>query len=291
MKQKRIKIKKDHNDQDQKNIKSIVGCKNNCARDCHFCRSCKGKLELKNLHIEVDGKKIIKGVSLTFCPNKVHVLMGPNGSGKSTLANALMGHPNYKITKGKIILDGKDITHEKSDIRAKLGLFLSFQNPVEIGGVTVSSFLRAAMNATRTFRGEKELSVMDFYQKLKITMKKLKLDDSFSNRYLNEGFSGGEKKRLEMLQMLLLEPKYSILDETDSGLDVDAIRTVAKSINEIKKELDMGVILITHYAKFLKYLNPDDVSVMVNGKIILTGGPKIADRIEKEGFEKIIAGK
>src|SRR3989338_2866634 len=204
------------------------------------------KLEIIDLHVEVEGKEIIKGVSLVFYSGKVHALMWPNGSGKSTLANALMGNPKYKITQGKVLLDGKDITAEKAHLRAQAGLFLSFQYPAEIGGVTIANFLRTAVNNLR----EKKYSVVEFHQLLKEKMSLLKMDPAFAGRYLNQGFSGGEKKRSEILQMLMLEPKYALLDETDSGLDVDSIKAVAEGI-KIAHGKGMGVVLITHYQRFL----------------------------------------
>ncbi len=237
-------------------------------------------LEINNLHVEVDGKEILKGVSLQFEKGKVHALMGPNGSGKSTLANTLMGHPKYTITSGKIILDGKDITSLAVDERAKLGLFLSFQHPMAVSGVGIRKFLRAIVNEKR----EKKLSVMDFKILLEEKMKLLGMDKSFASRHLNVGFSGGEKKRMEMLQMMLLEPSYALLDETDSGLDVDAIKAVVEGISLMKKQNEMGIIVITHYNKFLEYLNPDMVSVMLNGNIVATGGAELAKEIEEKGF-------
>jgi len=242
------------------------------------------KLEIIDLHVEVDGVEIIKGITLTFFPGKVHALMGPNGSGKSTLAHAVMGHPKYKITQGKIILDGKDITKEKANIRAKAGLFLSFQYPAEITGVTIGNFLRTAVNNLR----EKKYSIVEFHSLLKEKMKELQMDPSFNKRYLNEGFSGGEKKRAEILQLSMLEPKYALLDETDSGLDVDAIRIVAEGIEKVRKNKDMGIIVITHYNRILDYLNPDEVSILYKGKIIASGGFELAKKIEKEGFEEVI---
>ncbi len=243
-------------------------------------------LEIQNLHVEVEGTQILNGINLVFEPDSIHVIMGPNGSGKSTLANALMGHPKYKITQGKIILDGKDITHEPVNIRAKAGLFLSFQYPQEVQGVTISNFLRTAVNAKRD-EGNK-LSVIDFHKILKEKMALLKMDPAFSRRALNHGFSGGEKKRNEMLQLMLLEPKYALLDETDSGLDVDAIKTVAENIITAREHTQMGVVVITHYNRFLQYLKPHKVSILYKGNIIKQGGFELAQQIEKEGFEKII---
>jgi len=241
-------------------------------------------LEIKDLHVEVDGKEILKGISLTLESGKIHALMGPNGSGKSTLANAVMGHPKYKITKGKILLDNVDITSEKADKRAKAGLFLSFQHPQEISGVRITNFLRTAVNE---IKGTNH-SVIDFHKMLQEKMTFLNMDASFLKRNLNEGFSGGEKKRAEMLQMLMLEPKYAMLDETDSGLDVDAIRIVAEGINKVKDQ--MGVLLITHYDRFLQYLQPDSVSIIHEGKIIKQGNYELAEQIQKEGFTGIING-
>lgn len=243
------------------------------------------RLEIVGLHVEVDGKEIIKGVTLTFYPGKVHALMGPNGSGKSTLAHALMGHPKYKITKGKILLDGEDITMAKPEMRAQKGLFLSFQYPSEISGVTISNFLRTAVNNLREKKNLAPYSVVDFHKLLKEKMAQLKIDSSFSKRYLNQGFSGGEKKRMEILQLAMLEPSYALLDETDSGLDVDAMKTVAEGIERVRKEKDMGIIVITHYSKFLEYLKPDQVSILYHGKIVKTGGHELAQHINEKGFE------
>ncbi len=243
-------------------------------------------LEIKDLHVEVDGKEIIKGVSLTFHPGKVQVLMGPNGSGKSTLMLAIMGHPKYKITRGKILLDGEDLTHEKTEIRAKKGLFLSFQYPAEVQGVTISNFLRTAVNSQR----EKPYSVVEFHGILKRKMAELKMDPAFSKRDLNVGFSGGEKKRAEILQLMLLEPRYAFLDETDSGLDVDAIKIVAEGIKKLHQETKMSLIMITHYHRFLDYFKPDQISIISGGKIIAQGDTTLAERIEREGFEHIIGG-
>ncbi|HLD01117.1 MAG TPA: Fe-S cluster assembly ATPase SufC [Candidatus Nanoarchaeia archaeon] len=243
-------------------------------------------LEIIDLHVEVEGAKIIKGINLVFNPGQIHVLMGPNGSGKSTLVNTIMGHPSYKITQGRIILDGKDITTEKIELRAKAGLFLSLQNPPSVSGVTISNFLRSALNS---LRGEK-ISVIKFNSLLKEKMALLGLDPAFGKRYLNEGFSGGEKKRSEILQLLLLEAKYALLDETDSGLDVDGIKMVAENILQIKKNSPIGVVVITHYGRFLEHLNPDQVSIISQGRIIATGGHELAKRIELEGFGSAVSG-
>ena len=224
-------------------------------------------LEIKDLWVEVDGKEIIKGVSLIFNTGKVHVLMGPNGSGKSTLMLAIMGHPKYKITQGKILLNGEDLTHQKPEIKAKKGLFLSFQYPAEVGGVTINNFLRTAVNSRR----EKPYSVVEFHGLLKQRMAELKMDPSFSKRDLNVGFSGGEKKKAEILQLMLLEPKYAFLDETDSGMDVDAIKVVADGIKRLHHQTRMGIIMITHYNRFLEYFTPDQISIISEGKIIAQG--------------------
>ena len=240
------------------------------------------KLEVIDLHGEVEGKEILKGVTVTFEKGKIIALMGPNGSGKSTLAFALMGHPKYKITKGKIILDGKDITKEPIDIRAKAGLFLSFQHPEEITGVSFPTFLRSAMNQVQG----KKIPVTDFHKLLKEKMDELNMDETFKKRYLNVGFSGGEKKRMEILQLSMLEPQYAILDETDSGLDIDSLRLVCESVNKLKGK--MGVILITHYNRILKYLHPDQVHVISDGKIVKSGEKELAHQIEENGFKGII---
>ncbi|MEK6853235.1 MAG: Fe-S cluster assembly ATPase SufC [Nanoarchaeota archaeon] len=246
------------------------------------------KLEIIGLHVETEGKEIIKGITITFYPGKVHALMGPNGAGKSTLANAIMGHPKYKITAGKILLDNEEVTYAKPEVRAQKGLFLSFQYPAEISGVTISSFLRTAANSLREKKGLAPYSVVDFHRLLKEKMAELNIDVSFCKRYLNQGFSGGEKKRMEMLQMLMLGPKYAMMDETDSGLDIDAIKTVADGIEKIRRESDASIIVITHYNRFLQHLKPDAVSVLHDGKIVKTGGYEVAQQIEKQGFDEII---
>lgn len=244
-------------------------------------------LEIIDLEVEVDGKKILQGINLKFEKGKVNALMGPNGSGKSTLANVIMGHPKYKVTNGKIILDGVDITFMPPMERARAGLFLSFQHPQEYEGVVIRKFLRAIVNANR----KDKLSVMDFKKLLDEKMELLGMDKFFSGRYLNHGFSGGEKKKLEMLQLLLLEPKYALLDETDSGLDVDAIRIVSEAINKIKENSKIGIVIITHYNSFLKYITPDVVSILSKGKIISQGGRELAEKIEKQGFGDLINGR
>ena len=236
-------------------------------------------LEIKDLHVKIEEKEIVKGVSLTVDKGQVVAIMGPNGSGKSTLAYALMGHPNYKITKGKILLNGKDVTNSKPDERAKQGLFLSFQYPQEIAGVSVSNFLRTALNAKR----KDKISVPDFHKLLHEKMDLLKMDKNFSLRYLNEGFSGGEKKKAEILQMAVLQPAIGILDETDSGLDVDSLKIVAEGVNKLKGP-EMGILLITHYQRILNYVTPDKVHVVVNGKIAKSGGKELAQEVEEKGY-------
>jgi Fe-S cluster assembly ATP-binding protein len=237
------------------------------------------KLTIENLHASINGEQILKGINLEFEKGKVHVLMGPNGSGKSTLANVLMGNPKYQIDSGKITLDGEDITEISPTERAKKGLFLSFQYPSEITGVTMSNFLRTAWNSVK----EEKLNVIDFHKKLKEKMEKLGIDKTFTRRYINEGFSGGEKKRAEILQLLTLEPKYAILDETDSGLDVNSIEIVGEAVNGIRDK-ERGIMVITHYYRILNHITPDVASIMIDGKIVKTGGKELAEEIEKNGF-------
>ncbi len=239
-------------------------------------------LRIENLHVSREGIEIIKGVSLEIPAGEVHALMGPNGSGKSSLANALMGHPKYVITDGKIFLDDEDITNLRPDEKAKKGFFLSPQYPPEIAGVTFSNFLRAAVNAGR----EKPYSVIEFYTLLKKKMAELDMDSTMSGRNLNEGFSGGEKKRAEILQLTILAPKYAVLDETDSGLDVDALKIVTEGINRIRGK-EMGILVITHYTRILKFLQPDKVHVLRDGLIVKTGDKDLADYIDKNGYENI----
>jgi Fe-S cluster assembly ATP-binding protein len=236
-------------------------------------------IEIRDLHVTADGKEILKGVNLTISQGEVHAIMGPNGSGKSTLANVLMGHPKYAVTSGHILLDGEDITDWPADARAKKGLFLSFQYPVEIPGVTVESFLRTAVNSVH----RKNYDVVQFHKMLKEKMQIFRMDEGFSRRYLNEGFSGGEKKRMEILQMLMLDPKFAVLDETDSGLDVDALRIVAEGINNVRDK-DHGVIIITHYNRILQYVTPDHVHILLDGRIARSGGKELAQEIEENGY-------
>ena len=236
-------------------------------------------LEIKDLHVSIEGKEILKGVNLKLEKGKIHALMGPNGSGKSTLANIIMGHPKYEITKGNIIFEGEDITNLSPDERAKKGLFLSFQYPYEISGVTISSFLRTALNTKR----DEPISVMDFRDLLKEKLALLKMDISFSDRYLNEGFSGGEKKKSEILQLAVLNPKAAILDETDSGLDIDALKSVAQGVNTIRDK-DKIFLIITHYKRILEHIKPNKLSIMIDGKIALEGGPELVDHLEEKGY-------
>jgi len=237
-------------------------------------------LEIKDLVVNVDGKKILNKISLVVNEGEICALMGPNGSGKSTLAYAIMGHPKYKIESGSIFYKGEDVTNMKSDKRARKGIFLSFQYPSEISGVTVSNFLRTALNARR----KEKINVMDFIKLLKEKMAALKIDKSFASRYLNEGFSGGEKKRMEILQMSVLEPKLAVLDETDSGLDIDALKIVAEGVNSSITP-EMGVLIITHYQRILDYIKPTKVYIMLDGRIVKEGGADLALKLEKEGYD------
>jgi Fe-S cluster assembly ATP-binding protein len=239
--------------------------------------------QIDNLHVAVDGQEILRGVDLTVGAGEVHALMGPNGSGKSTLANALLGNTDYTITEGRILFQGDDITDWPTDVRAKAGLFLAFQYPEEVPGVPVIQFLRQAMGARK---GLDDMSVLETRLAIMEWMKRLEMDPAFGDRYLNEGFSGGEKKRNEILQMAMLEPEMAILDETDSGLDIDALRIVAKGVNEVRAARpEMGVLLITHYQRILEALQPDVVHILVDGRVVETGGPDLAHRLEAEGYD------
>jgi Fe-S cluster assembly ATP-binding protein len=243
-------------------------------------------LELKNLHVALeDGTEIVKGVDLAVDLNQVHAIMGPNGSGKSTLAYALMGHPAYRITEGQILFEGEDVTELGADERAQRGLFLAFQYPHAIPGVTVTSFLRSAINAIRKARaGEDDpVKIPEFRKELLAQMDRLKVSRELASRYLNDGFSGGEKKRVEILQMAMLRPRIAVLDETDSGLDIDALRVVAKGVKELVGP-EMGALVITHYQRILDYITPDYVHVFVDGKIVEEGGPELAKKLEAEGY-------
>ena len=241
-------------------------------------------LEIKNLHVEIDGKEILKGVDLTLKQGEIHAVMGPNGTGKSTLAQAIMGHPSYDVTEGEILLDGENILEMEVDERAQAGLFLGMQYPSEISGVTNSDFLRSAINAQRE-EGD-EINLMQFIKKLDKNMEYLEMDPDMATRYLNEGFSGGEKKRNEILQLMMLEPKFGILDEIDSGLDIDALRVVSEGINKLRGQ-DFGSLIITHYQRLLNYITPDVVHVMMKGKDVKSGGKELAERLESEGYDWI----
>jgi Fe-S cluster assembly ATP-binding protein len=245
-------------------------------------------LELKDLHVALeDGTEIVKGVDLAVNTNEVHAVMGPNGSGKSTLAYALMGHPGYEITGGDVLLDGESILEMEADERAQRGLFLAFQYPHAIPGVTVTSFLRSAINAIRKARNggeENPIPIPEFRKELTAAMERLGVSREMASRYLNEGFSGGEKKRVEILQMALLKPRIAVLDETDSGLDIDALRVVAGGVRELVGP-DMGALVITHYQRILNYIQPDHVHVFVDGRIAESGGAELAHKLEAEGYE------
>ena len=249
-------------------------------------------LELRNLHVALeDGTEIVKGVDLAVSSGEVHAVMGPNGSGKSTLAYALMGHPAYVITEGQILFDGEDMTEVGADVRAQRGLFLAFQYPHAIPGVTVTSFLRSAINAIRKARagGEDDpIAVKEFRTELMAAMERLKVPRELASRYLNEGFSGGEKKRVEILQMAMLKPRIAVLDETDSGLDIDALKIVAAGVQELVGP-DMGALVITHYQRILNYIEPDFVHVFVGGRIVEEGGPELAHKLEEKGYESFVA--
>jgi Fe-S cluster assembly ATP-binding protein len=247
-------------------------------------------LEIKGLYVETDGIEIIKGMDLKISAGEMHVIMGPNGSGKSTLCYAIMGHPRYKITGGDILFNGKSIKELSTDKRAKLGLFLGFQYPLEIGGLTFGNFLRTASNAIGKARKKsfKAKSPMEFYGLLEKEATALKYDNKLISRNLNEGFSGGEKKRAEVLQLSVLKPKFAMMDEIDSGLDIDALKTVAGGISNAHKKNKMGLLLITHYQRILDYLKPDFIHVMAGGKIIKSGGRELALKLEKEGYTALI---
>ncbi len=239
-------------------------------------------LEIQNLHVRVEDKEILKGVDLKVSKGETHALMGPNGSGKSTLANTIMGNPNYEVTEGKILFNGEDLTEAAPDERARSGLFLAFQYPATIPGVSVANFLRTAVNAGR----DEPLRVMDFGKLLRKNMELLKIDPAFNKRYLNEGFSGGEKKRAEILQMAMLKPQIAVLDETDSGLDIDALRIVSEGVNALRGP-EAGFLVITHYTRILRYVLPDFVHIMLNGRIVREGGSELADDLEEKGYDFI----
>jgi len=237
-------------------------------------------LKIENLQVEIDGQEIVKGLDLEVNKGEIHAIMGPNGSGKSTLANVLMGHPRYEVTGGSITFQGEDVFELEPDERAKLGMFLAFQYPSEVPGVSVANFLRTAVNSVR----EEELSAMEMYRLIQDKMKIMQMDPKFAERYLNEGFSGGEKKRNEILQMLMLDPKLAIMDETDSGLDIDALQVVAKGVNELKGP-EFSAVIITHYQRILRYIEPDYVHVMLDGRLVTSGGKELALDLEDKGYE------
>ncbi|GGJ71867.1 Fe-S cluster assembly ATPase SufC [Deinococcus aquiradiocola] len=240
------------------------------------------QIEIRNLHASVGDLPILKGINLTIPRGELHAVMGPNGNGKSTLAKVIVGDPEYTVTEGEILVDGQNILEMEPDERARLGVFLAFQYPVEIPGVTIANFLRLAMQA-RKAEGE-EVSFTEFYGKLQAALKVLEWDESIVERYLNEGFSGGEKKRNEILQMLMLDPSYIIMDETDSGLDVDALRIVARGVNSLRGP-KLGGLIITHYQRLLDYIVPDKVHIIVQGKVVQTGGPELAKKLDTEGYD------
>ncbi|AGM98218.1 Fe-S cluster assembly ATPase SufC [Streptococcus iniae] len=241
-------------------------------------------LEIKDLHVSIEDKEILKGVNLTLKSGEIAAIMGPNGTGKSTLSAAIMGNPNYEVTQGEILFDGIDILELEVDERARMGLFLAMQYPSEIPGITNAEFIRAAMNAGK--EDEDKISVRDFITKLDQKMELLGMKEEMAERYLNEGFSGGEKKRNEILQLLMLEPKFALLDEIDSGLDIDALKVVSKGVNEMRGD-NFGAMIITHYQRLLNYITPDKVHVMMDGRVVLSGGAELAARLEKEGYVQI----
>jgi len=241
-------------------------------------------LTVKDLHVSIEGKEILKGVNLEVKGGEIHAIMGPNGTGKSTLSSAIMGHPKYEVTSGSITFDGEDVLEMEVDERARVGLFLAMQYPSEISGVTNAVILRSSINARRE-EGD-EISLMKFIRQMDQKMEFLEMDEDMAQRYLNEGFSGGEKKRNEILQLMMIQPKIAILDEIDSGLDIDALKVVSKGINEMRGE-DFGCLIITHYQRLLNYITPDFVHVMMQGRVVKSGGPELAARLEAEGYDWI----
>jgi Fe-S cluster assembly ATP-binding protein len=240
-------------------------------------------LEISNLHVRAEGKQILRGLDLEVSKGETHALMGPNGSGKSTLANAIMGHPGFEITEGEITFQGEDITDAAPDERARMGLFMAFQYPVAIPGVTVSKYLRMVINAQREARGEDQVKLKDFRRGTEQAMDLMNIPKEFSSRYLNDGFSGGEKKRMEILQLAMLRPQLAVLDETDSGLDIDALRTVANGVNTLAGP-DLGTMIITHYQRILHLVEPSFVHVMYDGRIVKEGGPELVEQLEEKGY-------
>jgi Fe-S cluster assembly ATP-binding protein len=237
-------------------------------------------LKIEDLQVEIDGQQIVKGLDLEVSKGEIHAIMGPNGSGKSTLANVLMGHPRYDVTGGSITFQGEDVFELEPDERAKLGMFLAFQYPSEVPGVSVANFLRTAVNSVR----EEDLSPMEMYRLIQEKMGIMQMDPKFAERYLNEGFSGGEKKRNEILQMLMLEPRLAIMDETDSGLDIDALQVVARGVNELRGP-EFSAVIITHYQRILRYIEPDHVHVMLDGRLVTSGGKELAEELEEKGYD------
>jgi Fe-S cluster assembly ATP-binding protein len=242
--------------------------------------------EIRDLHVAVEGREILRGISLGLNRGEVHAVMGPNGSGKSTLSNTLMGHPGYEVTGGEVLFEGRDLLELEPDERARMGVYLAFQYPTVVPGVTMANFLRTALNAKRGYDGKdksKAISPREFRALLKEPMETLRMDASFLSRYINEGFSGGEKKRAEILQMAVLEPEIAILDETDSGLDIDSIKFVSEAINSMRGPR-LGALIITHYTRILQFIRPDFVHVLVNGQIVRSGGAEVADQLERTGY-------
>ena len=237
-------------------------------------------LKIENLHAQIDGNEILKGLSLEVGKGEIHAIMGPNGSGKSTLSNVLMGHPRYEVTEGSVTFEGQDVLELEPDERARLGMFLAFQYPSEVPGVSVANFMRTAVNSVR----EKELPPMEMYKLLQEKMRIMQMDPRFAERYLNEGFSGGEKKRNEILQMLMLDPRLAIMDETDSGLDIDALQVVARGVNELRGP-EFSAVIITHYQRILRYIEPDHIHVMLDGLIVTSGGKELAEELEDKGYD------
>ena len=242
-----------------------------------------GQLEIRNLHVRIEEREILRGVDLTVRQGELHALMGPNGSGKSTLANTIMGHPGYEVTEGEILFNGENIVEMAPHERARLGLFLAFQYPVAIPGVSVANFLRLAINAQR----ETPIAMKEFGQRLGAAVELLDVERSFTSRHLNDGFSGGEKKRAEVLQMAVLEPQIAVLDETDSGLDIDALRTVAEGVAKLHAQQGLGALIITHYQRILHYVRPEFVHILMDGRIVMEGGNELVDRLEAEGYDPI----
>ena len=240
-------------------------------------------LEIRNLHVRTEEREILRGVDLTVRTGELHALLGPNGSGKSTLANTIIGHPSYEVTEGQVLFDGAEITELAPHERAKLGLFLAFQYPVAVPGVSVANFLRMALNAQR----EEPIKVKEFGEQLGHAVELLDVDRSFTSRHLNDGFSGGEKKRAEILQMAMLQPQVAVLDETDSGLDIDALRTVAEGVAKLHAEQGLGALIITHYQRILDHVRPQFVHILMDGRIVMRGGPELVERLEREGYDPI----